>query len=159
MNVKGPWEALLRYWLSKHVDGMPPSRSDIDPVLDIPKFLEILVLLGIEGPDYRFQVVGSKVEEWIGTYLTGSVADFSDVSNAVAQAWRKALDSVRDTQEPLVYESSIVGGVSKYTTIMLPLVDRAGATEMILAGSFPDGYIEPGSAVLSVSPARFEPKP
>ncbi len=137
---------------------MPPSRSDIDPVLEIPKFLEVLVLLGIEGATYRYRVVGSKVEEWIGVYLTGRVADFSDAANPISQAWRKALDHVRDTQEPLVYDSSIVGGASKYTTIMLPLVDRAGVTEMILTGSFPDGYIEPGSAVLSVSPARFEPK-
>jgi hypothetical protein len=37
-NTEGvsPWRELYDYWLSRHMDGRPPSRDTLDPPIDLP---------------------------------------------------------------------------------------------------------------------------
>jgi hypothetical protein len=41
------WKELYRWWLSKRVDGRPPSRRDVDPLPDLPRLVANLMLLAV----------------------------------------------------------------------------------------------------------------
>lgn len=55
-----------------------PSRADLDP-LDIPELLKDLILADVEqepdGVRFRYRLVGTRVEEFIGRSLTGKYLD------------------------------------------------------------------------------------
>jgi len=150
------WKELYRYWLSKHVDGRPPSRWDIDPLPDIPRLVSNLMLLAVEGDDYRYRVAGTDIEARAGRGLSGLLIGMPETLPQVLADWRRALDRSRDDQRAHLYYSRLPDHiVAKYVTLVLPLIDREGRTEMILVGSFYDQYVEPGTRVLGMVPVEI----
>jgi len=43
------WHELHRYWLDKHVEGKPPARRDLDPLVEIPSLVAWIMLVEVEG--------------------------------------------------------------------------------------------------------------
>jgi hypothetical protein len=64
------WRQLYQYWQSKWVDGRPPSRADIDPIVDIPQLTKNLVLIDARN-DFIYRLVGSEIVERHGLDMTG----------------------------------------------------------------------------------------
>ena len=150
------WKSLYRYWLSKHVAGRPPSRPDIDPLVDLPRLAANLMLLAVEGDDYRYRVAGTEVEARAKMSLTGRLIGLPGTHPQVVADWRRALDLARDDHGAHLYYSRMPKNVvAKYVTLVLPLVDRDGRSEMILVGAFYDQYVEPGTRVLGMVPVEL----
>jgi hypothetical protein len=135
------WKALYRYWLSKHVNGQPPSRADLDPVIEVPRLIANLMILDVGPAGYKYRVVGSEVVSRIGMDVTGR-------SIGVSFSNTTALDGAVADQEPrLIFSRIFDSPTAKNIVIVLPLVSRAGITEQILAGSFYNEYFMPGSRI------------
>jgi hypothetical protein len=150
------WKELYRYWLSRHVDGKPPSRGDIDPLPDIPRLVPNLMLLEIEGADYRYRVAGTEIEARADMYLTGRLIGLPETASEMVADWRRALDLTRDDQRPRLYFTRLPDNIiAKYVTLIVPLVDRQGRTEMILVGTFFDQYVTPGTRTLGMEPVEI----
>jgi hypothetical protein len=152
-----PWKTLHRYWLLKHRDGRPPSRKDLDPLIEIPALVANLVLLDVEGDSYRYRLVGTEVVKRAGTDMTGRMIGLSVTAPELRDQWHLALDSVAAEQKPQLFLSKMPEGVTaRYVTIMLPLVASSGITEKILIGLFFDGYVPPGKRVPGIAPLDLE---
>jgi len=134
---KGSWEELYRYWRSKHVDGRPPAREDIDPPTEIPQFAANLMMIDILPDGYRYRLVGSALSERLGAEFTGKAVGSSNQSEATRREWKDLLDLVSQDQKPRMLVAHIPAGLSlSNLMLVLPLVDRAGKTERLLAGAF-----------------------
>jgi hypothetical protein len=154
---KEPWKELHRYWLLKHREGRPPSRKDLDPLIEIPSLVANVVLLTLEDGSYRYTLVGSEVVRRTGVDMTGRMIGLTITAPEMRNQWRAALDTVSREQKPQLFLSKMPEGVTaRYVTIMLPLVAPSGATEKILAGLFFDGYVPPGKLVPGLSPLDLE---
>jgi hypothetical protein len=132
------WRALAAYWRSKCIDGRPPSRRDIDPPIEIPRLTQYLFLIDVDGARFRYRLVGSDIVRWARRNVTGCRVEEDNMDPVEFGSWMRALLRVANTQTPLL-------GVSKpietryrpLILLILPLVDRDGATEMIFGGVFP----------------------
>jgi hypothetical protein len=134
---KDSWEALYRYWQSKHVDGHPPARSDLDPLTEIPGLIANLMIIDIEDGGYRYRLVGSEITSRFGGELTGKPVGSSAMSETVRLEWRALLDLVRDQQAPRMMVAKLPAEIeANHLMLILPLVDADGRTERILVGGF-----------------------
>jgi len=152
-----PWKTLHRYWLVKHRSARPPSRKDLDPLIEIPALVSNLVLLDVEGDSYRYRLVGTEVVKRAGMDMTGRMIGLAITAPELRDQWRMALDAVAAEQKPQLFLSKMPEGVTaRYVTIMLPLVASSGVTEMILIGLFFDGHVPPGKRVPGIAPLDLE---
>ncbi len=136
-SKKDSWEALYRYWQSKHVDGRPPARVDLDPMTEIPGLIANLMIIDIEDGGYRYRLVGSEITSRFGGELTGKSVGSSGMSETVRTEWRVLLDLVRDEQAPRMMVGKLPPEIeANHLMLILPLVDRQGRTERILVGGF-----------------------
>jgi hypothetical protein len=139
-----PWKELLVYWRSKHVDGRPPGRQDIDPAVDLPKLVANLLIADVVPEGYRYRLVGSAIVERHKEEMTGKLAGTSKFLQRVNRELIATYDTVRNEQKPKL----LVSGVSKddhagAVTIILPLLGKGGETEKLLIGVFYDRRFEP----------------
>jgi hypothetical protein len=134
---KDSWEDLYRYWRSRHVDGRPPARGDIDPPTEIPQFAANLMMIDILPDGYQYRLVGSALRERLGGELTGKAVGSSSLSEVTRREWKDLLDLVSRDQKPRMLVAHAPAGLSlSNLMLVLPLVDRAGKTERLLAGAF-----------------------
>jgi hypothetical protein len=142
------WKALYRYWLSKHVNGQPPSRGDLDPVIEIPRLIANLMILDVGPGGYKYRVVGSEIVNRVGMDVTGRSIGSSFSNGAAIGLWRDALDGVVVDRKPrLIFSRIFDAPTAKNVVIILPLVSVGGKVEKILAGSFYNEYFMPGSRI------------
>jgi hypothetical protein len=132
MADQEPWQQLYRYWQSKHADGRAPGRADIDPPVDVPALISNVMLIDIIDTRLRYRLVGSAIWERYLQELTGTWIE--DRSPAEA-GWRDTLALVRDDQVPRLISIQAEGGKS-HIAIAMPLIDPAGRTSQIFAGTF-----------------------
>ena len=138
------WSTLYRYWLSKHVDGRPPSRKDIDPLIEIPSLIANLMLIAIEPAGYRNQLIGTAIVNRVGHDDTGRLIDRALFGPTSLPAWLALMDKVTRTQRPQRVKVRIAPSEKeRMLTLMLPLVGRDGQTEGIFSGCFFEGSAEP----------------
>jgi hypothetical protein len=136
-SKKDSWQALYRYWQSKHVDGRPPARSDLDPLTEIPGLIANLMIIDIEDGGYRYRLVGSEITSRFGTELTGKAVGSSAMSETVRREWGALLDLVRDEQKPRMMVAKLPAAIeANHLMLILPLVDTQAHTERILVGGF-----------------------
>jgi len=136
-SKKDSWEELYRYWRSKHIDGRPPARGDLDPVAEIPRLIANLMIIDIDDGGYRYRLVGSEITSRFGSELTGKPVGSSAMSETVRTEWRGLLDLVRDEQKPRMMVAKLPAAIeANHLMLILPLVDKHGGTERILVGGF-----------------------
>jgi hypothetical protein len=141
------WRQLHRYWLSKHVDGRVPSRSDIDPIVEIPRLVSNLILLDARN-NFTYRLVGSEVVERHGMDMTGRVSGTSGQNPKAIGEWQAALDHVSRELKPRLLVSRIGNSdIAQNVMILLPLADRNGRIEMVLAGSFYNEHFKRGAHI------------
>jgi hypothetical protein len=134
-----PWKELLIYWQAKHVDGLPPSRRDIDPAIDLPHLAANLLLADVVPEGYRYRLVGSAVVERHKQEMTGKLAGTSQFMQRVTPQLIENYDAVRTEQTPRLVKTGVADAeYAMAETIILPLVARTGETEMLLVGVFYD---------------------
>ena len=145
------WRQLYQYWLSKCVDGHPPSRADIDPIVEIPQLAKNLMLVDVRS-DFTYRLVGSEVVERHGLDMTGRRPGTSGRDpNALAE-WTKALDYVREKRQPRLLVSRIgPDSIARNIMLVLPLVGADGVIEMILVGSFYNEHFKAGTHVAGMT--------
>jgi len=124
---------VYRYWKGLARAGGAPRRAAFDPMA-VAGALPDIFLVAVEGGEYRFTVVGGRIEERLGARLTqrrlAGCAGLIDVArtrrdfDAMVADPRPRLE--RMTGEWALYEWR------RYERLMLPLADDAGALSHIL---------------------------
>jgi hypothetical protein len=147
-----PWRQLHRYWLSKHVDGRPPARADIDPVTEIPRLVANMMIIDAVDDDFVYRFVGTEVVEQTGEDMTGRSVGMSRKYASIRSTWVAALEFVRLNRQPrlLIYRFGPQVD-AKQAVLLMPLHAAPGAVFKILGGAFSDGYFPPGLQVDGVS--------
>lgn len=133
MAEQEAWKQLYDYWLSKHVDGRPPTLREIDPPLDVPRLIAHILLIDVVD-GFRYRLAGSAYWSRYGFELTGrwivgkvpAEAEFRDTLQAVCDDGVARLLTAPVTDHP---DRLHVG-------IVLPLSGADGGVSHILAGSF-----------------------
>jgi hypothetical protein len=54
-----PWRELYQYWQAKHVVGRPPSRDDLDPPVELPRYAHNLMLVDVMLRGLEYRLVGT----------------------------------------------------------------------------------------------------
>lgn len=132
-----PWEELYRYWLARHVEGRPPRRADIDPMIDLPHLASNLVVIDFRAEGAEYRLIGSKVVNHFGVDHTGKRVGTSGVDKKQVAAWRRTIDAVaREGRAHLLV--SHYPGADKTQTIalLLPLAPDADGVMKILGATF-----------------------
>jgi hypothetical protein len=150
------WKQLHQYWLSKHADGRVPSRSDIDPIMDIPQLVKNLILLDARD-DFTYRLVGSEVVERHGMDMTGRRSGSSGQNPKAIGEWQAALAYVSTELKPRLLVSRIGNSdIARNVMILLPLADREGRIEMVLAGSFYNEHFRRGTYIRDMVASEVE---
>ncbi len=131
------WRDLYIYWRSRHIDGRPPSRADIDPPVDLPQLLPNLLLLDRIDESFRVRLIGSEITRRGGRDDTGQIIDLKLLAAHGIPSLAGLLYRVIETRGPVIYsigrtDTAAFGAIG----IFLPLLDKTGAVEMILGGTF-----------------------
>jgi hypothetical protein len=131
------WHDLYAYWRDHHVDGHPPSRADIDPPLEIPALLPNLMLVDVTPAGLRMRLVGSELTRRTRLDLTGKIIAAGELPGRDIAGFVELLAKVATSGTPVLYrvEHSAHGAYSA-VGILLPLMGRTGAVEMVLGGFF-----------------------
>ena len=143
---KEPWRQLYGYWLSKHVDGHPPARADIDPITEIPRLVAHLMIIDAVGDDFVYRFVGTEVVSQTGEDMTGRSAGLSRKYGAMQSTWIGALEAVRTLRKPrlLIYRLGGQQIAACQAVLLMPLHADPGGVFKILGGAFTDGDFPPG---------------
>jgi len=144
--LKEPWRQLHSYWLSKHVDGHPPARADIDPITEIPRLVAHLMIIDAVGDDFVYRFVGTEVVSLTGEDTTGRSVGLSRKYSSMRSIWVGALEAVKTLRQPrlLVYRFGGQQTNARQAVLLMPLHAGPGAVFKILGGAFPDGDFPPG---------------
>jgi hypothetical protein len=134
MAVQEAWKQLYEYWLSRHVDGRPPSRHELDPPVDVPRLIANIMLIDLEGGIFRYRLVGSALRNRYGLELTGTTIDGGNPAEA---EWRDTLKTVCDDGVARLITSPVQGDADRlHIAVALPLSAEDGTICQILAGTF-----------------------
>ena len=96
-----------------------------------------MMLIDIEAAGFRLRLVGSELTRRAGYDSTGKILDPDHMPERGSYAFIEFLTRVTGNRTPILYSEnqsakSSVGAIG----ILLPLVGRAGSTEMVLGGVF-----------------------
>src|SRR6185437_5380071 len=151
--LKKPWRQLFDYWQSKHVDGRPPSRADIDPITEIPRLVANLMIIDAVGDDFVYRFVGTEVVSQTGEDMTGRAPGFSRKYASLRPTWMAALEAVAASRQPrlLVYRFGGRSASARQAVLLLPLHAEPGTVFKILGGAFQDGDFPPGLTIEGVT--------
>jgi hypothetical protein len=155
--LKEPWRQLYRYWQSKHVDGRPPARADIDPITEVPRLVANLMIIDSVADDFIYRFVGTEVVAQTGEDMTGRSAGLSRKYAPIRPTWMAALEAVRVDRQPrlIVYRFGGQSTSARQAVLLLPLHAEPGAVFKILGGAFQDGDFPPGLTIEGVTVQEF----
>jgi hypothetical protein len=135
MADREAWKELYAYWLSKHVDGRPPTRRELDPPIEVPRLIANVMLIDvIDGNRFRYRLVGSAVWDRYGFELTGTWIE----GRVPAEAeWRDTLQAVHNDRAARLITSPVTDHPERlHIAIALPLSDGQGGVGQILAATY-----------------------
>jgi hypothetical protein len=152
VRLSEPWRLLHRYWLSKHVDGRPPARADIDPITEIPRLVANLMIIDAMEDEFVYRFVGTEVVAQTGEDMTGRPVGISRKYGPIRSTWVGALEFVKRNRQPrlLIYRFGPQVN-ARQAVLLLPLSAAPGGVFKILGGAFADGDFPPGLQVDGVS--------
>jgi hypothetical protein len=139
-----PWEELYRYWLDRHADGHPPTRAQIDPMIDLRHLASNLIVIDIHPDGSEYRLIGSQVVNHFGVDATGKQVGASSVDPIQVTAWRDAVDATAREQKPRLLVSYYPAAEkTRAIAVLLPLApDVDGVVKLFAAtffgGPFPD---------------------
>ena len=152
-----PWKQLYQYWLDKHVDGRPPGRADLDPVLEIPKLLSRIFLVDILPEGLVYRLVGSGLEQGMGETMTGRAIGTIGKYQDVSKNWINAVEFVRDNGMPRMLVPKFAEGIrASGVAIFLPLRGADGGTAMVLGAYFRQGTFPYGTQIEALSVVEID---
>lgn len=145
---------LFSYWLSRHVDGRPPSRANLDP-LDFPYAVGFVTLVDVEHDPlrFRFRLVASPVTQHLGYELTGKyLSDIPEpqMRDYLMETYRRLIEHSSPQHER--GERVLDRRVWQHESLLLPCCDEDGRLNMIISARVtrppqvlpdPDGSILP----------------
>jgi hypothetical protein len=134
-----PWEELYRYWLDRHVDGKPPTRAGIDPMIDLRNLAPNLILIDAYPDRAEYRLVGSQVVNHFGVDHTGKYVGTSSVDPLQLRAWQATVDFVAHQRKPKLLVSHYPGaGKSKTIALLVPLTPEADGVVKLFGATFFD---------------------
>jgi hypothetical protein len=145
-----PWEDLYRYWLDRHAAGKPPTRAEIDPMIDLHNLASNLILIDVLPGRFEYRLVGSHVVRHFGVDHTGKLVGTSGVDRTQLDAWSRTVEYVGSTGKPFMLAAHYPGAAkARVIALLLPLsTDGDGARKLFGATffdqPFPDVTAYPG---------------
>lgn len=134
-----PWEELYRYWLARHADGKPPTRSAIDPMIDLHHMASNLIVIDVFPGHADYRLVGSQVVRHFGVDHTGKSVGTSGVDKTQLHAWSDAVAYVVAEGEPFMLASHYPGvGRAKVVALLLPLSPDGDGARKLFGATFFD---------------------
>jgi hypothetical protein len=132
-----PWEELYRYWLDRHVDGNPPTRADIDPMIDLRHLASNLIIIDVHTVGAEYRLVGSQVVSHFGVDHTGKYVGTSNVDPVQLKAWQATVGFVARQHKPKMLVSHYPqAGKSKTIAMLLPLTPEADGVVKLFGATF-----------------------
>jgi hypothetical protein len=134
MAEQEAWKQLYHYWLSKHVNGRPPTRQEIDPPIDVPQLIANLMLIDVTDGRFCYRLVGSAFWARYGFELTGRQIEGANPAEA---EWLNTLKAVCADRAPRLVTAPVDGhGDKLHVGVALPLSGADGGVCQILAATF-----------------------
>jgi len=135
MAEQEAWKQLYDYWLSKHVDGRPPTRAELDPPVEVPRLIGRIMLIDVvDGNRFRYRLVGSTIWNRYGFDLTGS---WVEGRIPAEKDFRDTLQAVHDDGIARLLTSPVIDHPDRlHVGIVLPLSGPDGRVDQILTGTF-----------------------
>ncbi len=124
------------YWQSKKAGRPMPRRADLDPI-EIPKLLQHVMLIDVEGPGrYRFRLIGTAIADEHGINATGSdVADVvkgQELKSHVTALLDECVRERRALYSECLFFSPESGLVERHTKrLLMPLSEDGETVTMI----------------------------
>lgn len=122
----------FQYWNSKRQGRPMPARSDLDPLIEIPRLVPSLMLFDVRHSplDFRWRLVGSKIRRHFWKDYTGEwFSDNASYGNPESSVWR-SLELVARNARPVLLRPVYVGPHDDFIyveNVLMPLgVERAG---------------------------------
>jgi hypothetical protein len=129
------WHDLLTTWRADRIGVRLPSRSDIDPPIEVPQLLPNLMLIDVLPAGFRLRLVGSELVRRAGADNTGELLDPDRVEGVGLPTFVGFLTTIMAVRDPILYRASPgERSKSRATGLLLPLCDRTGKVQMILGG-------------------------
>jgi hypothetical protein len=143
-----PWRELYLYWQSKHVDGRPPSRDELDPPLEIPQQAHNLLLIDILPHGLEYRLVGTNFVKGAGVDMTGAMVGSTGRHAHVIDVWKAALVGAHETSQPRLLAGRFAPHITAgLTMLLLPLATSADGIPKILGGLFIAGQFPPSTEI------------
>jgi hypothetical protein len=143
-----PWRELLQYWRTKHIDGRPPSRDDLDPPLEIPQMAHNLLLIDVLPQGLEYRLVGTNFVKGAGLDMTGMMVGDSGKHAHVIGQWTRTLREASATGEARLLVGRFASHITASTVmLLLPLSASVDGIPKILGGLFVDGQYAPGTEI------------
>ena len=135
MAEQEAWKQLYDYWLSKHVDGRPPTRTELDPPVELPHLAAHILLIDVvDERRFRYRLAGSAYWARYGFELTGRWIDGAVPAEA---EFRDTLQAVHDDGLARLLTAPVTDHPDRlHIGIVLPISDGTGGISQILAGTF-----------------------
>jgi hypothetical protein len=129
---------ILEYWDSKRAGRSMPSRTDMDPPIELRALASNIILYDVLGPgQYRVRLVGQTIVEFTGYDSTGKAAAASMPAKA-AELTIEILDSVAAGRAPRCRAGFAHWhrdkSYRKFEACFLPLSPDDRTVDIILAG-------------------------
>lgn len=129
---------MFEYWSSKSLNGLLPSRSDIDP-LDFPNVLPWILLLDVvrggTKPRAQFRLFGTGLVERAGRDLTGLWLESAFPDDQRREYFFDAIDRVIEERRPIGYFGHSMMEFRHHIRIcglLLPLSENGHDVDMII---------------------------
>ena len=150
------WRELYDYWQSKHVDGRPPSRDDLDPPLEISRQAHNLLLVDILPTGLEYRLVGTNFVKGAGLDMTGMMVGASGKHSHVISTWTRTMKAAHETRQPQLLVARFAPHITATTVmLLLPLTASADGIPKILGGLFVEGQFPPGTEIEALEKQEF----
>ena len=124
------------YWLARRGEHGLPSRSDFDPLVEMPTLCPSMMLKDVqqEPLDFRYRLLGTKLREHMGADWKGQWMSQIEFQKAPNPIWR-AHAYVAESGMPLFLRPPYVGPHKDFLhieAVMLPLAQDHRTVDMIM---------------------------